>query len=93
MAEKGGIRYEIETWPASKGISRKRKGEQWPEPEQIENTLVTASEKGLGRVNPLTVIRRGLGFVASPSELHMVSEALNLRKGVLKSPLLPHENS
>ena len=83
--------YEIENWPSQKGISRKRKGCRWPEPEAVENTLMTESERLNGRVHATTIIRRGLGFAASPSELHLIMEALNLRKGVLRSPLIPSD--
>ena len=91
MSESAPLVYEIEKWPTQKGISRKRKGGRWPEPENPENTLMTESERDNGRVNACTIIQRGLGFSASPAELHLLMEALNLRKGVLKSPLIPND--
>ena len=94
MSEPNEISYTIEhNWPVNKGVTRKRKGDQWVEADEMENTLVTEGERSQGRVNPLTVIKRGLGFNASTPELHILSEALNLRKGSLKSPIIPSENS
>ena len=94
MSESQNVTYTIEhNWPINKGVTRKRKGDQWVEAEEMENTLITEGERSQGRVNALTVIKRGLGFNASTPELDVLSEALNLRKGSLKSPIIPSENS